>query len=164
MCFDWYKFLIFYRRIYFFVAAPNKEALSYRSSAFAVIPREGRRAREGDDRRETYYSNAGLDKGLAKIDSEPWNHVVYRLHPDDRRILLRIPWEAGIFLYSTGLCRIWRPPSLPFNAHRQPFSRRWVPSGMKLNDLLRLIYVTWSYTSIPLFASISWYFNKGQRS
>lgn len=88
------------------MAAPNTEALPHGSPAFAVIPREGRRAREGDDRGETYYSNVGLDKGLAKIDSEPLNHVVYRVHPDDRRIPLRFPSEAGIFLYSTGLCRI----------------------------------------------------------
>jgi len=70
------------------VSAPNTEALSHGSPASAAIPCEGRRASEGDDRGETYYSDAGLDKGLAKIDSEPLNRVVYRLHPHDRRILL----------------------------------------------------------------------------
>jgi hypothetical protein len=89
-----------------FVAAPNAVALSHRRPAPAVMPREGRRAREGDDSAETYYSNAGLDKGLAKIDSELLNHVVHKLHPVDRRILLRFPSEAENFLYSTGLCRI----------------------------------------------------------
>jgi len=89
------------------VAAPNTVALSHRRPAPAVMPREGRWAREGHDSAETYYSNAaGLDKGLAKIDSELLNHVVYKLHSDDRRILLRFPSEAEIFLYSTGLCRI----------------------------------------------------------
>ena len=87
------------------MAAPNRVALSHRSPASAVIPREGRRAREGDDRGETYYSNAGLDKVLPKIDSDSLNHVVYRLSPDDRRIRLRFPSKAEIFLY-TGLCRI----------------------------------------------------------
>ena len=89
-----------------FVAVPKTEALSRQGPASAVIHREGRRARGGDDKGQAYYSNAGLDNGLAKIDSEPLNHVVYRLHPDDRRILLRFPSEAEIFLYSTGLRRI----------------------------------------------------------
>lgn len=88
------------------MAVPNTEALSHQGPVSAVIPREGRRARGGDDKGQTYYSNAGLDKGLAKIDYEPLNHVVYRLHPDDRRILLRFPSKAEIFLYSTGLRRI----------------------------------------------------------
>jgi hypothetical protein len=64
-------------------------SLSQKRPPSAVISREGRRARDGDDRGETYYSNAGLDKGLAITDSEPLNHVVYRLHPDDRSTLLR---------------------------------------------------------------------------